>query len=52
MLTENKDCAKSNFGINRIIPTNFRGMTDEQIEKILNAQKIQQKELEVIIQKP
>lgn len=47
MLTENKDCANSNFGTNRKIVTNFRGMTDEEVEKIHIEQKRQQSELQV-----
>lgn len=47
MMTENKECANSNFGTNRKIVTNYRGMTDEEVEKILIEQKTQQKELQV-----
>lgn len=47
MLTENKASANSNFGIHRKITANYRGMTDEERNEILKAQKIQQDELNV-----
>lgn len=47
MLTENKSSANSNFGINRIITANYRGMTEEEHEEILRTQKVQQIELNV-----
>lgn len=47
MLTENKSSANSNFGINRKITANYRGMTDEERDEILCTQKAQQIELNV-----
>lgn len=47
MLTENKSSANSNFGINRKITANYRGMTDEELDEILRTQKVQQIELNV-----
>lgn len=47
MLTENKSSANSNFGINRKITANYRGMTDEERDEILCTQKVQQIELNV-----
>lgn len=44
MLTENKNCTQSNFGVKRKIATNFRGMTDEEIEEFSNARDLQLKE--------
>ncbi|XP_037030864.1 RIB43A-like with coiled-coils protein 2 [Bradysia coprophila] len=45
MLTENKSSANSNFGINRKITANYRGMTDEELDEIIRTQKVQQIEL-------
>lgn len=47
MLTEKKSSANSNFGINRIITANYRGMTDDERDEILRTQKVQQNELNV-----
>lgn len=47
MLTENKSSANSNFGINRKITANYRGMTDEERGDIIRTQKMQQDELNV-----
>lgn len=47
MLTENKASANSNFGINRKITANYRGMTDEERDEIHLTQKFQQAELNV-----
>lgn len=47
MLTENKKCAESNLGLNRIVAANYRGMTDEEIDRVFKGQKDQVHEIQV-----
>lgn len=49
MLTENPESAVSNFGSNRIITTEFRGMSQEVLENFRRDQKKQTQEQSVTI---
>lgn len=49
MLTENPDSAVSNFGSNRIITTEFRGISEAALENIRRDQKKQSQEQTVTI---
>lgn len=44
MLTGNRNCAESNFGVQRKVPANYRGMTDDELKQFLLAQEDQRKE--------
>lgn len=49
MLTENRNCADSNFGVRRKNVANYRGMNDEEIDKFELQRAVQAKEHEVSI---
>lgn len=44
MLTENKNCTASNFGVKRKVTANFRGMTDEEVKEFERDRDLQTKE--------
>lgn len=47
MLTENRNCAESNFGVKRKVSSNYRGQTEEEFEQFLRDQRMHSKEQEV-----
>lgn len=49
MLTENRNCADSNFGVRRKNVANYRGMNDEEMDKFELERAVQAKEQEVFI---
>jgi len=46
-LTENPATALSAFGVHRVIPDRWKGMTPEQIAEIRRVQEIQRQEAQV-----
>lgn len=48
MLTENRNCAASNFGVRRKNVANYRGMNDDEIDEFELQRAVQAKEQEVI----
>lgn len=49
MLTENRNCADSNFGVRRKNVANYRGMNDAEIDEFELQRSAQAKEQEVFI---
>lgn len=49
MLTENRNCADSNFGVRRKNVANYRGMNDEEIDAFEMQRAVQAKEQKVFI---